>query len=180
MTTTPTTNDDIDTIVGDPSVLHLEGADVDILIERLRTRQFFKLLKILTVGAGPMLAELQVSSDSSQEELANNLVALLIVSVPEAEDEVLDFIRSMVAPVDLISPEKTKGDRAANVEKYTELYQKLENPELEDTLDILIKVIKDESPNMLALGKRLAALLPSAAKQTTSSKKPSKKSTPSA
>ena len=53
-----------------------------------------------------------------------------------------------------------------------------DNPEAEDTLDLLMKIIEIETPNLKALGKKIAAILPSAAKQTTSSKKRSKAQTP--
>ncbi len=150
------------------------GTEVEI--EHLRTRQLLRFLKILTVGAGAALTELKIGEDSEPGELAQELIAILLVSIPDAEDEVMDFMRSMVKPAGLISPEKTKGDRVYNVQKFEALFTELDNPEIEDTIAILEKVIKAEAPNMLALGKRLAALLPaSAAKPTTSSKKPTKK-----
>lgn len=170
-------------ILGEGSPLHLPAADIDVIIEELGTRQFFKFLKILTVGAGPALADLVVEADTDVEELTGSLIALLLVSIPEAEDEVIDFIKSMVKPVGIIDPERSKVDRQKNVDLYTELYRTLDNPKPEDSLEILIRVVENETPNLVALGKRVAALLPTAAKaakSTGSSKKPSKKSTPEA
>jgi hypothetical protein len=171
---------DTDIIAAYPNRVHLSGADLDVDVERLRTRQLFKFLRILTVGAGPALAELEISSDTDQAELTQQLMAILLISIPEAEDEVIDFLRSMVKPINLVEPERSKADREANVEKYTTLYTQLNNPAPEDTLELLIRIVKNEAPNMIALGKQIAALLPSAAKLTNSTKKPSKKSTPAA
>lgn len=168
---------DTDIIAGDPNLIHLDGADVDVYIEQLRTRQLFKFLKILTVGAGAALADLQISADTDQAELTQQLMAIIIISLPEAEDEVIDFIHSMLKPVGIIDPERSKTDRQINVEKCTELYNDLNNPLPQDTIAIITRVIQNEAPNLIALGKQIAALIPSAAKPTTSSKKPSTKST---
>lgn len=174
-----TVNDKTETevLLGDGRILHLPGSDVDVVLQELRTRQFFKFLKILTVGAGGVLADLKIGPDTDPEELTQSIVALLIVSIPEAEDEVVDFLRSMVAPVGLIEPEKSKADRTANVELYQKLYENLENPKVEDSLEILIKTVENEAPNLIELGKRVAATLPTVLKLSGSSKKPSKKST---
>lgn len=174
-----TVNEDIEAIAGTPERLRLPVADVEILVEHLRTRQFFKLLRILTVGAGPLLAELQISEDTDPAELTQQLIMVLLVSIPEAEEEVMDFLKSMAKPVGLVEPERSKADREANVEKYTQLYVTLDNPDPQDTIELISRIIQIETPNLMALGKRLAAMLPSAAKQTTSSKRPSKKRTPS-
>lgn len=166
---------DAEVIAGDPALLHLPGADIDVFVEKLRTRQLFKFIKIITTGAGPALADLSIGADSNAEDLTQQLLAILLISIPDAEQESIDFLRSMVKPVGLIEPEKSKTDRQVNVEKYTELFSLLDNPEPEDTIALLVKIVRDEAPNMMALGKQIAALLPSAAKLTTSSKKPSKK-----
>lgn len=167
-------------ILGDPDILHLDGLDIDIKVEQLRTRQLFKFLKILTVGAGAALADLSISAETDSSELAQELIAILLISIPEAENEVMEFLNSMIAPVDLIEPERSKDDHAANVEKYTKLYREFNNPLPGDTISLLVRIVQNEAPNLLALGKQIAALLPTAAKLTNSSKKPSKKSTPAA
>ena len=177
-----TTSDEIEPISDDPYHVYLPGLDETVGIEQLRTRQLFKFLKILTVGAGPALADLNISADTEEAELTQQLLMVLLVSVPEAEDEVIDFIRSMLRPDGLIDPVRSKADTAKNVELYSELYAKLQNPLPQDTIAILIQVVKNEAPNMIALGKSLAALIPtvsSAAKPKTSSKKSSAKPTPS-
>jgi hypothetical protein len=168
---------DIDILAANPQRLYLPGLDIQIDVEKLRTRQLFKFLRILTVGAGPALADLQINSETNTEELTQQLLAILVISIPEAEDEVIEFLRSMVKPLGLIEPERSKADRDANVAKYQELFEHLDNPEPEDTLALLMHIVKAEAPNMIALGKQIAVLLPSAAKLTTSSKKPSKAST---
>lgn len=177
MTTTP---DETEVILDDPYLLHLPVADFDVKLSKIRTREALKLLRIIGAGAGPLIADMRITQDTAPEELAESLIALLLVSITDAEDEVIDFIHALVNPVDLIDPVKTKEQREENVKKYTDLYTKLDNPEAGDTIAILTQVIRNEAPNFLALGKQLAAMLPSAAKLTTSSKKPSRSSTASA
>lgn len=175
-----TKNEEVDTIVDDPYLLHLPEADVDVRVSKIRTREALKLIRILGAGAGPLLGDIRISADTNAEELAQEILGLLLFAITDAEDEVLDFFRVMVNPVDLIEPAKNKTQHEANVQKYTELYEKLQNPEIADTIALVSKIVENEAPNFLALGKQIAAMLPSAAKQTASSKKPSRKRTPAA
>lgn len=186
-TSTPTeettTPDEVGIISDDPYRVFLPGLDREVGIEKLRTRQLFKFLKILTVGAGPALAELSISADTDPAELTQQLLMVLLISVPEAEDEVIAFIHSMLRPDGLIDPERSSNDRKANIEKYTELYTDLVNPLPQDSMAILVQVVKNEAPNLVALGKQIAALIPtvsSAATSKSSSKKSSGTSTRSA
>jgi hypothetical protein len=172
--------DETEIIAADPSLLHLPVEEIDIYIEKLKTRQLFKFMKILTSGAGPLIADLDFNADTDTEQLGKDIISLLLVSLGESDDEILDFLKSMVKPVGLVEPERSKADRERNVEAYTELYTKLDNPEIGDTVAIFTRIVQNELPNLVTLGKQIAALLPSAAKQTTSSKPRSKKSTPAA
>lgn len=169
--------DEVEILSADPDLVHLDGANVDVYLEELRTRQLFKFLRIITAGAGPLLADISITKDTDADELTQSLLAILFISIPEAASETIDFLQSMVKPVGLIENEKSKVDRQINVEKYTELYALLDNPMPVDTMTLITKIVERETPNMVALGKQIAALLPSAAKLTTSSKKPSKSST---
>lgn len=177
MTTTPT---ETDVILDDPYIVDLPVSGLTVKLSQIRTREALKLLRVIGAGAGSLISDIRISQDTEPEELAQELIALLLVSITEAEVEVIDFIHALVNPIDLIEPVKTREQREENVKKYTELYTKLDNPDLGDTLVILKTVITNESPNFLALGKQLAAMLPSAAKPKTSSKKPSRSSTASA
>lgn len=175
-----TKNEEVDTIVDDPYLLHLPEADVDVRVSKIRTREALKLIRILGAGAGPMLADIRINENTDAEDLAQEIFGMLLFAITDAEDEVLDFFRAMVNPVDLIEPATTKAQHQENVQKYTDLYSKLQNPEIADTIALISKIVENEAPNFLALGKQIAAMLPSAAKQTASSKKPSRKRTPAA
>lgn len=168
-----TANPDIDNLEAAPQLLTLSTGQ-EIEIERLRTRQLFRLLKILTRGAAPILGELNLTADQTGEAFGQQLIAAMFISVPEAEDEAIDFISSMVRPADLIVPERSKDDKQKNEEAWGELVASFENPEIEDTFLVISEVIKREAPHIQSLGKQLMALLPSTVKPVTSSKKSSK------
>ncbi len=167
--------EDLDRIAAVSTEIKLSnGAAVSI--SRLRTREFFKLLKILTTGAGHMLSEFQLSGDLDQEEFTGKLIALVLLSVPEAEDEAIDFLKAMTTPVGLIEGRTlSSGDKAHNDGLWEQYRKVMGNPEMEDTIDIIEHVINTEAADIRRLGKRIMAMMKIAEKtgQLTPNTKPS-------
>lgn len=173
-----TVNTDIDTLASEPVAVRLESG-TEILIERLKTRQLMRLLKIITRGAGDILGDLNFSADMEAEEFTGQLLGAVVLSIPEAEEETIDFIKTMVLPANLIADPKSKPEKEINMERMVALSNELDNPELDDLVTILEQIITNEAQHMLALGKRLAVLLKlqqkfTPAKRSVSSKKSSK------
>lgn len=154
---TKSVSPDVDALDPTPEFLTL-STGTEVRIERLKTRQLFKLLKIVTVGAGSILGDIQLSADTDPMEFAGQLTGLLISSIPEADDEAIEFIQSMVTPTDLIQRPRGKEQREANDLREEEFAIEMDNPEIEDVISILEAVIAAESGNIQALGKRLAAM----------------------
>ena len=123
-----------------------------IAIEPLRLRQFLKLLRIITRGGAQVMGTISFSPDMEEGEFVQQLLALVLFSVPEAEDEVIEFLQAVVIPADLT------GVVADDAEKRVSLLMALENPEAEDTLIIIQAIIEKEGPDIRALGKRLRAM----------------------
>src|ERR1051325_7998633 len=73
-------------------------------LESLRSRQFFKFLRIITIGALPALRDGKLfSTDAVDEgEFASRLIAAMVMAVPNAEDETIEWLMSMVRPVGMI------------------------------------------------------------------------------
>src|SRR4051812_355314 len=71
------------------------GTEFDV--EPLKLRQFLALLRILTRGAGAALSMGGLSSRDT-EDFARQLMAMLLFAIPEAEEETIMFIKSMVRP----------------------------------------------------------------------------------
>lgn len=151
-----TTASEIDSLDPESDIIQLESGD-RVVIQRLRTRQMFRLLKILTHGAGPALNTLTLGGETA--EFITNLIAVTVMAIPNAEDETIDFVLSMVDSADTIDPPRTKADRARNDELRDNLATNLLNPSLDDLLSIIEIVIRKEAPEIAALGKRLGALL---------------------
>ena len=90
-----TVNNDVDAILAEPQILTLEsGLPINVL--RIRTRATMSLLKILTRGAGEALATIRFGEGTSQEEFTGQLLGAVILSIPEAEDETIEFIQRVV------------------------------------------------------------------------------------
>lgn len=150
-----TENADIDTIASAPTDLTLVSG-TKVQVERLKTRQLMRLMKILTRGAGPALSDLSFEDGA---ELAGQVLATVAFSIPEAEEETIEFVQSMVSPVGLIDNPRSGPEHEVNIGLIEALEAEMRNPELEDLISVLERVITVEAPHLVALGKRLALLL---------------------
>lgn len=132
-----------------------------VAIQDLKTRQFFRLFRIITHGA-PAYMEDGIASlfDGDGEEIVGRLLAMVVFSIPEAEQETIDFLSSMVKPVGLAEGSNlSKQAVEKNRELWNDVDDVLNNPELEDTLGIVELIIRREAKDLAALGKRLVSML---------------------
>lgn len=157
MTTKKTMTNDVEALAPTPDTITLDSGIV-IKVERLRTRGMFKLLKIVTRGAGPILMQMPLNFEDS-EAFMGQLLAVVVMAIPEAEDEAIDFIRSMVVPEDYNSEAKSKADIQKNKDVFESLMRELDDPAPTDTIAIISKIIENEANDIQALGKQLAAVL---------------------
>jgi hypothetical protein len=147
-----------------PSTYTFEsGLEVDI--ERLRTRQFFKLLRIITHGGMDVLGAVRLDPSMGEKAFTENLIAVIIFAVPEAEDETLEFLRSMVIAKHERLPDNTPPAQAGKVAKEMEanaarrIDAEFMNPGLNDLTGLVEVIIRREAPELKALGKRLSDTL---------------------
>jgi hypothetical protein len=161
---------EVEAILLEPqSVTLASGTEVRVL--RLKTRQLMKLMRILTTGAGTALAEIQFDADTPTDVIVPQLIALVAFSIPEAEEETIDFVRSMVEPANLIHDPRSKPEHEVNADLLSALDAELNNPELDDLMSIIETVAKVEGPHLASLGKRLGALFAARPKTTPSKQK---------
>ncbi len=149
---------DVDVIVAEGDSVAL-ASGTEVVIQPLKARQFFKLLRIITHGAGGMLLNVKFAPDDSPEEFGAKLLALVGFAIPDAEEEVIDFLLSMVKP----AGEKTgrtlsKQDKDHNKRLSEELFDELYNPELEDLVTLVEAIVQREAEDLQALGKRLMGM----------------------
>jgi hypothetical protein len=151
---------ELDRIDPDGAIVTLSsGLQVEVV--RLQTRQFFRLLKVLTHGGGEALVRM-LDFNADAAEFGQRLLVAVLFSIPDAENEAVQFVQSMCRPPGVAPPEMkraTKAQAQADDAAFEELGRALFNPPLEDTVSIIETVIKQESEDIQALGKRLSGLL---------------------
>lgn len=151
---------EIDKLDPIPETVTLESG-LQVQLESLKARQFFKLLRIVTHGALPGMrqAGLFELNDLDSDEFMGRLLSITLLSIPDADEETIDFIRSMVYPVGLIERRGlNKQDAEHNALLWEALDEVMDNPDLGDVVTIVEAVVKREAADIQALGKRLASM----------------------
>lgn len=169
---------EIDKLDPIPELISLRSG-LRVRLESLKARQFFKLLRIITHGALPSVqAGLLSMDDLDTDEFMGRLLSITLLSIPDAEDETIDFVRSLCYPDGLIErPNLNKQDLERNQILWNGLDAELENPDLDDLVTILEAVVKREAQDIQALGKRLASMF-KLAEKTGQIEKPSSSPSP--
>jgi hypothetical protein len=132
------------------------GLSVDIV--RLRTRQFFRLLRVLTHGVGPAMVQAGLDFTGDAAKFTSQLLTLVVMAIPDAEQEAISFLQAMCKPsglADRPDSQLSKADKAANDALWEQFNKDLFNPELEDLIDLLELIVRQEAPELQALGKKL-------------------------
>src|SRR6185503_70292 len=96
---------ELDALDAVPETLTLSTGTV-VQFEALKARQFFKLLRIITHSAAGMLGQIDGLFSGSGADAAGRFAAMLVMSIPDAIDETVEFLFSMVKPANLIDRPK--------------------------------------------------------------------------
>lgn len=139
-----------------PTELRLESG-LPFALQPLKLRQFLRLLRIVTRGASDVLDAGSLNFDDP-DSFAQTFGGMVIFSIPEAEDEAVDFVKSICQPVGLTFNVDKDGP------KWDALYMELDNPELDDFITIVEALIHREAEDLRALGKRLMRMFQTAQK----------------
>jgi hypothetical protein len=116
-------------------------------------------LKIITRGAAPIIPNLKVDGDTTAEEWTQQFLAVVMLAIPESEQETIEFIASMIKPAGLIEGRAlNKADKERNDALWDAVEKDLGNPELEDLVTIIEAIVKNEAEDLKALGKRLMGM----------------------
>jgi hypothetical protein len=137
------------------------GSGTRVRVLSLKMRQLFRLLRIVTRGGAqylPLLRDAMLTAEeNSAEAFGTQLMAIAMIALPEAEDEAVAFVQSVVEPADLHA-RNDKQSRELNEQLRIALDAELDNPDLNDLVTILETVINREKADLVALGKRLRAM----------------------
>lgn len=157
----PDTDSELDRLDPQPVTCKMStGLQVEVV--RLRTRQFFRLLRVLTHGAGPAMMQAGLDFRESAEDFTQKFLMLVVMSIPDAETEAIGFLQSMLKPAGLADkPEsqQSKAEKEDNAELWKQFNTDLFNPDLDDTLELIETIVRREAPELQALGKKLQRAL---------------------
>lgn len=165
----PTQASDEDALVADPERDEIEAllatpngpfelsSGSVVTIRQMNLREFLRLLKIISRGAGASLGNMSLDFNDP-DQFVQTLLAMVLFAIPEAEDETVDFIQNMVEPANL-----SKDSKIA-LEQRAKLFDELYNPDLEDMINIIGVIVASEGKDLQKLGKRLRSMFSVASK----------------
>lgn len=158
-------SDELTVLLSDDTRRVTLGSGTVVVLERLRMRQFFRLMRIVTHGAGSAISRTSLNVDDSMEHFITQLTMLILFAIPDAEQETLDFLVSMCKPDGLIEGRTlTKLDRERNAALTATLHAELDNPDPEDFVLLLEVIVRREAADLQALGKKLISMFKTAQK----------------
>lgn len=140
-----------DRLLDEPSGPLTLSTGLQVELRPMKLREFLKLLKIITRGGASILGSVSLDFNDT-ESFVQELLAIVLFAVPEAEDEVIEFLTAVVKPVGLT------GDIKKDQEKLLEVIKTFDNPEMEDVIDVISLLVRTEGRDLQALGKRLRAM----------------------
>jgi hypothetical protein len=151
--------DRLDPVPSGPFIL---STGLELNVVPLQTRQLFRLMRILTHGAGAALLSSALDFSAQPEEFVGKLLAVTVLSIPDAENETIEFVASMVEPAKLVKKDVAKqsdAEKAANQALWDQVNTDLYNPDPMDLLEIVERVVRAEAPELQALGKKIGRFL---------------------
>lgn len=127
--------DDVEAIV--PVEMRLTVNGIECRVNRLKTREFLALMRVLTAGLGPGLGQVELDF-SDGETVGRDLTALMLLAIPNATAEFSVFLASIVSPVD--------GGKAGEIAKYMH-----DNPELDVMIEVFEAMAIQEKDDLAGL-----------------------------
>jgi hypothetical protein len=137
----PGTTPDLEPILPDPGSLTILG--IPVTVRRLQTREIMAGIRILVNEMGTGITA--VDLDTPMDQQRDTLVALVLTAAPNAADEVLKLLASLVEPRDK--------------RQVTTLAAIMDNPPPAVTLDVLAVVWAQEYDDLSALVGKARQLL---------------------
>lgn len=133
---------DLEAILPEEAPFEVEG--IPAVVKRLKAKEFLQLVRVLTVGLGNGVRDVDLSS-GTEEEIQTRVVGMFLAAIPEAVPEFGEFLLTIV---------EAKEPRQKN-----DLRKAMENPEIDVMLDVLTIVAIQEKDDIRSLvGKAKGAL----------------------
>lgn len=136
---------DLEVILAEPGHLEINGIPCEV--KRLKAREFFGLMNVLSVGVGGNLASLNFDTEN-QQEFAAQLLGILPIAISNAVDPFISFVKKLVYADD---------PRQQNA-----LLDYLDEPEVSDLIDVVNVVMIQESDTIWELVGKARAFMANA------------------
>lgn len=143
--------DEIERLLNDTSQTLKLSTGSTVRIRPMKLREFLRLLRIITRGGSQIMSTMDLNFEDT-EDFIQSLLAIVLFSIPDAEQETIEFLTAMC------EPERLTGNAKDDAYAYQMLAKELDNPELEDTTNILAIIVRSEGRDLQALGKRLRTM----------------------
>lgn len=134
--------EDVEVILPDVETIDVDG--VPCRVNRLKTREFLALMRVLTVGIGSGLGQVRIDF-SDPDSVAQDMTALMLLAIPNATPEFTVFLVSIVDPVD--------GGEKGRVNAYLN-----DNPDLEVMIDVFEAMAMQEKDDLAGLMGKVRAM----------------------
>lgn len=149
--------DEIEALLSTPNGPFELSSGTAVVVRQMNLREFLRLLRIISRGAGATLGSISLDFDNP-DQFVQTLLAMILFAVPEAEQETVEFIQTIVEPANLARDPKLA------LEQRGALLDELDNPDLEDMINILGVIVASEGRDLQKLGKRLRSMFSVASK----------------
>lgn len=133
---------DLDVIV--PDLENLVIAGIPVTINRLKSREFFKLIRVFTNGLGSSFDMFNIDT-SDRKELVATISAMAVFAIPNALEEFIDFAAEICKP-------QTPSDAGA-------LALVMHNPDPDDLLWVIAAMARQEADDFVSLVKKAQAAI---------------------
>lgn len=147
---------ELDALLPEPSEEFTLSNGSKVHLRSLKMRELLKLLRIITRGGAQLLPTLRFNG-TTPEQFAIQFITVVSFAIPEAEDFAVDFVRAIVEPADLQDGD-SDGVKKFNQQQVEEVWFYLDNPELDDLLQVIERLVHREKNNLQSLGKRLQTM----------------------
>jgi hypothetical protein len=149
---------ELDALLPEPGAPFTLSNGMEIKLKPLKMREMLKLLRIITRGGTVLLPQLRFNG-VTESEFAIQFASVVAFAIPEAEDYAVDFVQWITIPADLKEgPDLSDASKNFNKQQIEELWKFLYEPELEDLIVIIERLVQAERGNLMSLGKRLRTM----------------------
>lgn len=136
-------------VVGQRTSTEFTLSGLDVLVDELKLVHLFDLLELLEKTS----MSVNLSPDQDVEVFSNSLVAAIAFSAADNQADLSALLRAVLRPASLVKNPKTSDAKQINEALWTQLYDELEDPDIEDLIDVVKAIVHKSADTIIALGR---------------------------